>query len=89
MTAGLGERLRERWLRRREPHAERMRRSAKRRREEIEEIAAEFGTEELQEFLAADRDPVRADPAFKAQLRERVWKLIEEQWIARSERDER
>jgi len=46
-------------------------------REVIEEIAAEFTTEELQEFLEADRYPIEADPLFKEQLREKLWKLLQ------------
>jgi hypothetical protein len=42
-----------------------------------EEIAAEFTTEELQEFLEADRYPIEADPLFKEQLREKLWKLLQ------------
>ena len=76
MTINPGERLRL-WLRRRDPR-ERGRRSIKREPEVIEEIAAEFTTEELQEFLEADRHPVKADPVFKEQLRERLWKMLEE-----------
>ena len=47
------------------------------RREVIDEIAAEFTTEELQEFLEADLYPIDADPAFKEQLRETLWKLVQ------------
>ena len=46
-------------------------------REVTEEIAAEFTTEELQEFLEADRYPIEADPLFKEQLREKLWKLLQ------------
>ena len=46
-------------------------------REVIEEIAAEFTTEELQEFLEADRHPIEADPLFKEQLREKIWRLLQ------------
>jgi hypothetical protein len=46
-------------------------------REVIEEIAAEFTTEELQEFLEADRYPIEADPLFKEQLREQLWRLLQ------------
>ena len=46
-------------------------------REVIEEIAAEFTTEELQEFLEADRHPIEADPLFKEQLREQIWRLLQ------------
>jgi hypothetical protein len=47
------------------------------RREVIDEIAAEFTTEELQEFLEADLYPIDADPVFKEQLRETLWKLVQ------------
>ena len=81
MKPSTGERLRRLWLRRRDPRGER-KRGAMREREErevIEEIAAEFTTEELQEFLEADRNPIRADPIFKERLREKLWKALEEQ----------
>ena len=45
--------------------------------EVIEEIAAEFTTEELQEFLEGDNQPVEVDPAFKEGLRKRLWKILE------------
>ena len=35
--------------------------------------------EELLEFLAADQEPVEADPKFKASLREQLWELVEEE----------
>ena len=62
----------------REPRAERVRRGARREREVIEELAAEFTTEELQEFLEGDRQPVKADPKFKEELREKLWRMLEE-----------
>lgn len=40
------------------------------------EIAEEFTTEELQEFLAADQADVKADPAFKERLRHRLWEML-------------
>ena len=71
---GLGERIRERlapgWRERR----------MRERREQgpvIEEIAAEFTTEELQEFLEADLHPVEADPDFKEELRQRLWRMVQ------------
>jgi len=48
-----------------------------REREVIEESGAEFTTEELQEFLEADRHPIEANPLFKEQLREKLWKLLQ------------
>ena len=44
----------------------------------IEQIADEFSTEELREFLEANRNPVPADPIFKERLREKLWKMLEE-----------
>ena len=41
-----------------------------------EEIAAEFTTEELLEFLDADQQPDRADPVFRERLREELWQLV-------------
>jgi hypothetical protein len=37
----------------------------------------EFTTEELLEFLEADRVPVEADPGFRERLREELWDLLE------------
>jgi len=39
--------------------------------------------EELREFLAADFDPIEADPDFKEELREQLWSLIREGGLAR------
>lgn len=47
-------------------------------REVIREIAAEFTTEELKEFLEADQYPIEADPEFMERLREKLWKLVQE-----------
>jgi hypothetical protein len=74
-------RLMPRWAKRAEHAPDRApdRREQKgwQRREVIDEIAAEFTTEELQEFLEADRYPIDADPAFKEQLRETLWRLLQ------------
>jgi hypothetical protein len=40
------------------------------------EVAAEFSTEELVEFLEGDLHPVQADPAFKERLRGELWELV-------------
>ena len=40
------------------------------------EIAAEFSTEELMEFLEGDLYPTQADPVFKERLREDLKKLV-------------
>ena len=42
----------------------------------MDEISAEFSTEELMDFLAGDARPCDADPAFKEQLRGELWKLV-------------
>lgn len=85
MKAGVGHRLRmrlvPRWASRTEHAAdramERREESRLQEREVIEEIASEFTTEELQEFLEADLHPIQADPLFKEQLREKLWKLVQ------------
>lgn len=43
----------------------------------IEEIAAEFSTEELLEFLEADALPVAVDPEFRERLRRELWALVQ------------
>jgi hypothetical protein len=43
----------------------------------IEEIAAEFSTEELLEFLEADVLPIEADPEFRERLRSELWTLLQ------------
>lgn len=43
----------------------------------LEEIAAEFSTEELLEFLEADQLPVEADPEFRERLRSELWTLVQ------------
>jgi hypothetical protein len=53
----------------------------------IEEAASEFTAEELREFLEADLYPVQADPAFKEELREKLWSMVQRQAAARA-RDE-
>ena len=56
---------------------ERREESGLREREVIEEISEEFTTEELQEFLEADRHPIKADPVFKEELRQKLWNLLQ------------
>lgn len=41
------------------------------------EIAAEFSTEELLEFLEADQLPIEADPEFRERLRSELWTLVQ------------
>lgn len=38
---------------------------------------------ELQDFLAADHEPVEADPAFKSRLRAQLWDMIQEDELPR------
>lgn len=42
----------------------------------MEDAATEITTEELREFLEADRHAVRADPAFKERLRRKLWAIV-------------
>ena len=42
-----------------------------------EEIAKEFTTAELEEFLAGDVQPTQADPAFQERLRRELWELVQ------------
>jgi hypothetical protein len=94
MKAGRGDRIRMRLMPRWAKFTERAAGRAMERREQsglresevIEEIASEFTTEELQEFLEADQSPIEADPLFKEQLREKLWKLL--QRSIRSESDD-
>jgi hypothetical protein len=70
------------WWGKREPRAagramERTEEGGLREREVIDEIGAEFTTEELQEFLEADKHPIEADPLFKEELRQKLWKLLQ------------
>ena len=84
MKAGLGERFRMRLMPRRGNKAEgaadhareRTDESGLQEREVIEEIAPQFTAAELQEFLETDQYPIEADPVFKAELREKLWKLL-------------
>lgn len=42
----------------------------------VEPMGDEFSSEELREFLEADRLDVRADPVFKERLREKLWEMV-------------
>ena len=42
------------------------------------EIASEFTTEELAEFLEADLDPIDARPEFREQLRDDLWTMVQD-----------
>jgi hypothetical protein len=48
----------------------------RRRASALSEIAAEFTTEELAEFLEADLHPSEARPEFREQLREDLWAMV-------------
>jgi len=43
----------------------------------FEEAPTAVSEEELAEFLAADLDPVPADPVFRERLREELWDFVE------------
>ena len=47
--------------------------NAKVERPTMDDAALEISSEELREFLDADRLVVRADPAFKERLRRKLW----------------
>ncbi len=51
-----------------------------------QELASEFTTEELKEFLEGDLDAVGADPAFQAKLRQELWQLVQKRHASRNER---
>lgn len=85
---GLAERIRERLRRRgRKPRA--VQGPAHRERMVIDEIAAEFTTEELTEFLEGDLSPTQADPVFKEKLRRELWELIQDRYGSSGEGRER
>jgi hypothetical protein len=44
------------------------------------EIAKEFSTEELKEFLEGDLQPTQADPDFQERLREELWAMVQERY---------
>ncbi len=49
---------------------------SERRRDLLEENAAEINPDELREFLEADLLGSQADPEFKERLRRRLWALV-------------
>lgn len=57
-----------------------------REREVAQELAREFTTEELKEFLEGDLHAVEADPAFQAKLRQELWQLVQKRYGRRDER---
>ena len=52
------------------------------------EVAAEFSSEELLEFLEGDLHPTEADPAFKERLRADLLKLLQSRYGTRHADDE-
>ena len=48
--------------------------------EVVQEIAKEFTTEELEEFLEGDLTIGRADPAFQERLRRELWALVQQRY---------
>ena len=44
------------------------------------EIAKEFSTEELKEFLEGDLHPNPADPAFQERLRRELWAMVQQRY---------
>ncbi len=45
---------------------------------ELREIAAEFSTDELADFLEGDLHPNDARPEFREQLREDLWAMVQD-----------
>jgi hypothetical protein len=45
----------------------------------FEDVLDDVTLDELREFLEADNMDVQADPAFRERLREKLWKLVEQQ----------
>ncbi|MCP5058811.1 MAG: hypothetical protein GY937_19080 [bacterium] len=89
MIPRLATRLRERWRTRsgrassNDPQVpERNDRDRIERREQNvkRELAAEFSTEELREFLEGDLRPDQADPVFKEELRDELWQMIQSRY---------
>jgi hypothetical protein len=44
------------------------------------EIANEFSSEELKEFLEGGLEPTQADPEFRERLRRELWELVQERY---------
>lgn len=54
--------------------------------EPLEELRPEIDELELLEFLAADLDPVPADPVFKQELGDRLWEMVRDGRLPRPPR---
>ena len=50
----------------------------------VDQLAAEYTTEELADFLEGDLHPSDARPEFREQLREDLWVLVQEQAARRT-----
>lgn len=59
---------------------------AGREQEVAQQLANEFTTEELKEFLEGDLHSVEADPVFQAKLRQELWQLVQKRYGGRDER---
>jgi len=63
---------------------DRVARATSGQRDSSEKVLDDYGyEEELQEFLAADREPTEADPRFRDELRERLWAIVQDGLITR------
>ena len=51
--------------------------SARRRDPEFEETSKDIAMDEIREFLEADGLDVKADLAFRRELREKLWDLVQ------------
>jgi len=51
--------------------------SAKRGGPKLDETPKDIALDEIREFLEADELDVKADPAFKGELREKLWDLLQ------------
>lgn len=76
MKPGIVAHVRERLRRRREQRS--LGEAAEEQR--LTEIASDFTTDELQEFLEGDLHPVEADPVFKEELRQRLWLMVQRRY---------
>lgn len=52
----------------------------------LDALQPEVDEMELLEFLAADLDPVPADPVFKRELGDRLWSMVQEGRLGRPPR---
>lgn len=50
----------------------------------MNDLESSLGGDEMLEFLAADLDPIPADPVFRDTLREQLWRLVQQGIATRS-----